>query len=130
MRILLIFCGYFSILLGLIGIVVPIMPTTVFLLIAAYCFAKSSDKLYNKLINNRLLGKYIRNYREKRGITIKHKVFTISLLWISISSSAIFTTDLLWLRILLMIIAISVTIHVYLIKTYREEDDKNRNSTA
>ncbi len=119
---LLITAGSVSLSLGIIGIFVPVMPTTSFLLLAAACYVRSSRRLYVWLITNRYFGEYIRNYREKRGIPMKAKVTTISLLWIMISSSAIFAVDVLWVRIMLFGIAVGVTIHVAMIKTYRPED--------
>lgn len=112
--------GVLSVVFGVIGILVPILPTTPFLLLAAYLFAKSSDRLYNMLINNRLLGSYIRNYREKRGVKLWVKTGIISLLWVTILYSAFFATELLWLRILLICIASAVTYHIYSINTLRE----------
>ncbi|NLO20223.1 MAG: DUF454 domain-containing protein, partial [Ignavibacteria bacterium] len=67
-KFLLIIAGSFSLILGLIGIVIPILPTTPFLLLSAACFFKSSDKLYNKLISSKYLGSYIKNYREKKSV--------------------------------------------------------------
>jgi uncharacterized membrane protein YbaN (DUF454 family) len=109
--------------IGLVGIVVPILPTTPFLLLAAACFLRSSDRLYNWLLNNRVFGRYLRNYIEKKGIPLGVKIFTISLLWTTILISAFIFIDIIWVRILLIIIAIGVTIHLLLIKTYREPPD-------
>ncbi len=121
-RILLIIAGSVSVALGVLGIFLPILPTTPFLLLAAACYAKSSDKLYNKLLNNKYLGKYIRNYRERRGIPKKTKIITISFLWLSILFSAFTATTLLWLRILLFVIAIAVTAHILKLKTLERDD--------
>jgi uncharacterized membrane protein YbaN (DUF454 family) len=56
--------------LGIIGIFVPILPTTPFLLLAAACFMRSSERFYHWLINNRILGAYVRDYMEGKGIPI------------------------------------------------------------
>ena len=123
MNILLIIFGSLNVVIGIIGIFVPILPTTPFLLLAAACYIRSSDRLYRMLIQNKLLGKYIQNYREQRGMTVKHKSIVIALLWSSILYSALFATQLLWLKIVLIIIAISVTIHIIMIRTLK--DGKN-----
>ena len=119
-RIALVSLGTFSLCIGVVGIFIPILPTTPFLLIAAALYARSSQKFYNWLMNNRLFGRYIRSYREGKGIPLKIKLITIALLWITIGISAVFTTDILWLRILLGAIAVGVTIHIATIKTYRK----------
>ena len=72
------------------------------------------------MLHNRFFGNYVRNYIERRGIKLRIKIITLVLLWATIISSAIFATDALWLRILLMVIASAVTVHIILIKTLRE----------
>ena len=104
--------------IGIIGIFIPILPTTPFLLLAAACYARSSTRFYNWLINNKLIGTYIRNYREGKGVPLKVKVFTILLLWITILFSVFFILLISWIKIILIIIAIGVTIHILTIKTY------------
>jgi uncharacterized membrane protein YbaN (DUF454 family) len=118
-RILFISLGTFFVGLGLIGIVVPVLPTIPFLLLSAALYAKSSDKFYNWLINNRLFGKYIKNYRGGRGIPLHIKVVTILLLWVTIGLSIVFAVELLVIKIFLVSIAIGVTIHILLIKNSR-----------
>jgi uncharacterized membrane protein YbaN (DUF454 family) len=107
--------------LGILGIFIPILPTTPFLLLAAACYARSSKKFYDWLINNKLIGTYIKNYREGKGFPLKVKVFTISLLWITILFSVFFILHISWIKIILIIIAIGVTIHILTIKTYMKK---------
>jgi uncharacterized membrane protein YbaN (DUF454 family) len=104
--------------IGIIGIFIPILPTTPFLLLAAACYARSSTRFYDWLINNKLIGTYIKNYREGKGLPLKVKVFTILLLWITILFSEFFILLISWVKIILIIIAIGVTIHILKIKTY------------
>jgi uncharacterized membrane protein YbaN (DUF454 family) len=120
LKYLLIAIGTLSVALGFLGIFLPVLPTTPFLLLAAACYIRSSERFYCWLINNRYCGKYIRDYREKKGITLKLKIYVISLLWITIMASVIFVVDLLAIRILLIVIAIGVTIHLTTLKTIRE----------
>ncbi len=103
------------------GIFLPILPTTPFILLSGFLFSKSSDKFHSWLLNNKFLGKYIKNYTEKKGFPLKEKIFTILLLWITISISAFYFVQLLWLKILLFIIAIAVTIHLVIIPVYKEK---------
>lgn len=107
---------------GIIGIFLPILPTTPFLLLAAACFARSSQKFYNSLMNNRWFGSYIKNYREGRGIPLRFKIFTISLLWLTISASVYFVINNFLIQIILIIIAVGVTVHVLTIKTYKHKN--------
>ena len=126
-RILLFTCGTISVVLGIIGMFLPVMPTTPFLLLASICYSRSSKRFYNWLITNRWCGKYIRNYREGRGIPLGQKIFTISLLWLSIGCTSWFVISLWWVRLILVAIAIGVTIHLMMIKTFRpEEQNTNR----
>ena len=76
--------GTFFLGLGITGIVLPVLPTTPFLLLAAVCYSRGSNRFYNWLTHNKLFGKYIRDYRRGKGISIRAKVFTISLLWATI----------------------------------------------
>ena len=118
-RILLIITGTIFTVIGLIGIFLPILPTTPFLLLAAACYLRSSDRLYKWLLNNRVFGGYLKNYMEKKGIPIGVKIFTISLLWITILFSAFVLIQIIWVRVLLISIAVGVTIHLIMIKTYK-----------
>ena len=109
--------GGVSLALGVIGIFLPILPTTVFLLISAWSWARSSERFYRWLINNRLLGSYISNYRDEKGVTQRQRVLTLALLWIGIGYTAVFIVSKLWLTLLLFGIAVAVTIHMLMLKT-------------
>lgn len=116
---ILIFAGTVCVGLGVLGMFLPLLPTTVFLLMAAYCYSRSSDKFHNWLMNNRLCGAYIRNYRSGKGITARQKVTTILTLWASIGFSIWLLGGRFWLTLLLVLIAGGVTLHLVLLKTYR-----------
>ena len=118
---LLIAAGTISTAIGILGIIIPILPTTPFLLLAAACYIRSSERFYRWLINNRLLGTYIRNYMEGRGMPLRIKVVTISLLWITIGTSICIATQSLGLRIVLMLVAIGVTLHIIFIRPKKED---------
>jgi uncharacterized membrane protein YbaN (DUF454 family) len=121
LRPILVILGFVCIVLGSIGIVLPLLPTTPFLLLAAACFIRSSDNLYQRLISNKHFGRYLQYYREGRGVPISTKVIGISTLWITIGFSAIYATDLLVVRIILVLIAIGVTAHLVVLPTYRPD---------
>lgn len=114
------FFGWLSLILGIIGIFLPLLPTTPFLLLSASLFAKSSKKFYNWLINHKYLGSYIRQFKEDKSISLRTKIISISLVWISIGYSAIYVVPLLPVKILLFIIAFSVSIHIASFKTRKK----------
>jgi uncharacterized protein len=116
-RILLIVGGTVAVALGILGVFVPILPTTPFLLLAAVCYARSSQRFYHWITTNRLFGNYIRNYRAGRGIPLAHKVVTILFLWATITLTAILAVQVWWLRAVLVAVAIGVTWHLVRIKT-------------
>jgi len=108
--------------LGIIGIFIPILPTTPFLLLAAACYMRSSERFYQWLINNRIFGAYVRNYIEGRGMPVRIKIFTILLLWLTIGLSITFGVQNIVIRIVLIGIAIGVTVHIVLIRKRKVED--------
>jgi uncharacterized membrane protein YbaN (DUF454 family) len=118
-RRLLIIAGSLLVGLGIMGIFVPMLPTTPFLLLAAACYARSSPKFYYWLLNNKWFGSYIRNYRQRKGIPLTVKIFTLALLWLTIGTSATFAVQSLTVRIILILIAIGVSIHILTIKTLK-----------
>lgn len=114
---LLITAGMLSLGLGTVGIFLPLLPTTPFLLLAAACFIRSSDRLYQWLIHHRWFGAYIRNYREHRAMTLRAKVVALVLLWGVIGSSAAFATRARSVRAILLLVAVGVTIHLLHLRT-------------
>jgi hypothetical protein len=120
-RTLLLIGGTICLAMGVVGMFLPVLPTTPFLLLAAYCYARSSRRFYERLLTNRWFGEYIRNYREGRGIPLKQKALTIVLLWVTIGYAAGFVVPQWWLRLILVGIASGVTIHLIRTKTYRPE---------
>ncbi len=117
LRIFLVSIGCISLVLGVIGIAVPLLPTTPFLLLTAACFIRSSERLYSWLIKQPWLGTYIRNYRENRAMTRNAKLIMLVLLWIVISHTALFGVSELWLQIMLLVVAVAVSAHIISLKT-------------
>lgn len=98
--------------LGLLGIVLPLLPTTPLLLLAAACFSRSSERFHRRLLEDRRLGPIIRSYQQGSGIPRKAKFTAIGMIWITIPSSALFFVPLPWVRGLLFCIAIGITLYL------------------
>lgn len=126
-KIFLIIIGITSTVIAVIGIFIPLIPTTPLLLLAAYCFARSSQKFYLWLINNRFCGVYLRNYREGKGISLKHKVLILILLWLTIGFSIFLVTNII-LKSLLLLIAVAVSIHLINLKTLKASNMEKQNT--
>ncbi len=108
--------GIISVVLGVAGIVIPVLPTTPFLLLSSFLFYKSSDKFYNWLINHKTFGVYIYNYKTYKAISKKDKIVTLVMLYTTMSIS-FYLINNLYVRILLAVIAIGVTIHILSMNT-------------
>jgi uncharacterized membrane protein YbaN (DUF454 family) len=114
---LFVIAGTIALGIGVVGIIIPVLPTTPFLLLAAICYMRGSQRLYNALVHNRFIGSYIKNYLEGRGMSLKMKVWTLSLLWVVILCTAVLATDSVIIRIILAVVLVGVTIHIFLIRT-------------
>ena len=122
--------GSLSLGLGILGILLPVLPTTPFLLLSAACYLRGSERLYRWLLSTKHLGSYILAWREKKGIALGLKISIISLMFITIAITVIFFVDALWLRILLPAIALMVTYHILRLPTYRKGRDIDDKTPA
>ena len=113
----LIIFGSIALGLGLLGIFLPLLPTTVFLLIAAACYARSSDRLYEWLLNHKWFGSYIRNWREHKALTRRTKISILFVLWFTLTISAVFAVEHIIIRLVLLIVGIGVTTFILSLKT-------------
>lgn len=112
--------GILSVILGTAGIFLPLLPTTPFLLLAAFSFEKSSDKFYALLINNKYFGKYLSDYKEKKGMTLKNKLIAITVLTLGMAKGFLSMNNKFG-KITLIIIFFSVTYHIIKINTLKKE---------
>ncbi|MCU0851957.1 MAG: YbaN family protein [Thermoplasmata archaeon] len=106
--------------LGIIGIPIPILPTTPFLLLAAACYLRGSPRMHAWLLTNRYFGNYLNDYRLGRGMPVKVKVATLALLWTFIGASVLVAVSDTVIRIILLAVAAGVTVHILTIRTRRE----------
>lgn len=111
-RYALIAAGSLFVAVGAVGVVVPVLPTTPFLLLAAACYIRSSPRFYRWLLGNRILGRYIRDYLSGAGIPVRTKITALSLLWLTILISVIYFVEITAVRVLLLIVATGVSIHI------------------
>jgi uncharacterized membrane protein YbaN (DUF454 family) len=114
---LLVSSGTLALIIGVIGIFLPVLPTTPFLLLAAYCYARSSLKLYQALLDNRVFGTFLKNYMEGKGMNVSYKALMLVLLWLVMGATIAFATHSTVLRITLAVVATGVTIHILSLKT-------------
>lgn len=108
--------GHLSVGLGVLGLFLPVMPTTVFLLGAAACYARASAGFYNRLLNSRVFGPIIADWRHHRSMTWKAKAYAIGFVWLGIGVS-VSLVEPLWLRVLLLGVAVAVTGFLLRIRT-------------
>lgn len=118
MKILLNIVGTLALALAILGIFVPLLPTTPFLLLASACYLRSSGRMHRWLTENRLLGPYLLNIQHNRGLPLRTKFIAIGLLWLSLLYSA-YMIPLAWVRLLLLIPGIGVTIYLARMKTLK-----------
>lgn len=104
-----------------LGALLPVLPTTPFLLLAFWLFARSSPRLARWLLTNRIFGEYLENYRSGRGIALRIKIFVISLMWLSIGYCILVLIDGILLQAMLMLVAVCVTFHIASFKTLKRD---------
>jgi uncharacterized membrane protein YbaN (DUF454 family) len=119
-RVFFLVSGFVSLGLAILGIFLPVLPTTPFLLLSAYCFSRSSKKWHQWLLKHKHFGKIIRDYNERRGVSLRIKIFAISFLWITILFSVVVVVEPIVLDFLLITIATFVTIHIFKLQTLRD----------
>lgn len=120
MRPFLVVLGWISVVLGVVALAIPVVPTTPFLLLGAACFARSSPRFYHWLLSHRYFGPPIRNYRDKGGMTRPQKAIALALFWPSILGSAAFAPVRPLARLTLVVCAVGVTAYLLSIKTVDE----------
>lgn len=104
--------GLLSTALGVAGIFIPVLPTVPLLLLAAACFARSSERFHGWLLGHPYLGPMIRDYMDGQGVPLRAKIIAISTIWISISISTLFLIPLFWVKVFLISIGLCVTIYL------------------
>jgi len=106
--------------LGFVGIIVPGLPTTPFLLLAAACYVRSSDRLYSWLLDHKLFGKYIHNFRETRSISLRSKIISLIVMWVMIGLSIYIFIKIIPVKIIIALLGVIGTLVILLIPTLRK----------
>ena len=123
MRIFLIIVGSVSLVLGILGIFLPMLPTTPFLLLSAAAWVKASPSLYEWLVNHRVFGEYIRNFREYRAIPLRVKIISVSLVWLTIGYCIFAVVDeWWWAQVLMFLLATAISWHILSFKTLKKKN--------
>tara|TARA_B110000263_G_scaffold137695_1_gene119445 strand:+ start:214 stop:615 length:402 start_codon:yes stop_codon:yes gene_type:complete len=113
-RLLWIILGSLFVTIGYIGIFVPGLPTTVFLILAAACYIRSSEKLYNWLINNKHFGQLIKDYYEGKGMPLKSKVIALSMMVIFCSFAIFFIFKIWWVDLIIFLAGVTGFLYITL----------------
>ena len=112
--------GILCVLLGAVGVVTPVLPTTPFLLLAAFLFSRSSEKLHNLLLKNRIFGKYLSNYFNNVPVPLKEKLISISFLWAGLGITFYFANLSKTVTVILIVIGVSVSFHIATLGKWRK----------
>jgi uncharacterized membrane protein YbaN (DUF454 family) len=117
LRWILICCGWCCIAAGVIGIFLPLLPTVPFLLLAAACFARSSEQFHSWLLEHSHLGPLVRDYLHSGGIPLRAKRVAIGMVWVSFPVSALLFAQAVWLKVVLLSIAAGITLYLMQLPT-------------
>lgn len=118
---MLVAAGSLCVALAVLGLFLPLLPTTPFLLLASACYVRSSERLHGWLMGNRVLGGYIRAFKERRGIPLRAKFTTVALLWLPLLYS-VYRLDILWLEAVLLTMGVVWSVLIFRMKTLRETE--------
>jgi uncharacterized membrane protein YbaN (DUF454 family) len=122
MKVFLIIVGSVSLALGILGIFLPMLPTTPFLLLSAAAWVKASPSLYEWLLNHKVLGEYIRNFREHRAIPLRVKIYSVTLVWLTIGYCILAVVDeWWWAQLLMALLAIAISWHILSFSTLKKK---------
>lgn len=119
MKFLFAFLGSVSLVLGIMGVFLPVLPTTPFLLLSAALYMRSSQRLYDWLMSHKHLGPYIKNFREHKALPLRVKVVSVTMVWATLLYCAIFVAKEWWMSAIFIAIATGVTVHILSFKTLK-----------
>ena len=120
MKFLFAFLGTVSLMLGIMGVFLPVLPTTPFLLLSAALYMRSSQRLYNWLMSHKHLGAYIRNFREHKALPLRVKIVSVTMVWATLLYCAVSVAKTWWMSLVFIAIAAGVTIHILSYRTLKK----------
>jgi uncharacterized membrane protein YbaN (DUF454 family) len=112
--------GTLALAAGIVGAFLPVIPTTPFILLSAWCFFRSSSKIYQWVISNETFGPTIENFQKGKGITVNTKIRAVVMMWLTISISVYFFIRNMYIIAFVYLIAIGVTVYLYKLPTLKE----------
>lgn len=121
LKIILNVLGSCFLVLAILGVFLPLLPATPFLLLASACYLRGSERLHRWMMNHRLFGSYLKNIQQRRGIPVRAKIISAVLLWLSISYS-IYSINIFLVEMLLILMGITSSIMIFRMKTLKESD--------
>ena len=119
MKFLFAFLGSVSLALGIMGVFLPVLPTTPFLLLSATLYMRSSQRLYDWLMSHKYLGAYIRNFREHKALPLRVKIVSVTMVWATLLYCAFFVAKEWWMSAVFIVIATGVSVHIISFKTLK-----------
>lgn len=120
MKYILIFLGTVALIMGVVGVFLPVLPTTPFLLLAAALYMRGSGRMYNWLLSHPFLGEYIRNFKEYKAIPLRVKVVSVACVWVTLLYCAFFVAREWWMSALFVVIAFAVSFHILHYRTLKK----------
>jgi len=129
-RLLLVILGTICVIVGLIGVVLPILPTTPFMLLAAWCYMRSSRRFYNRIMNNKVFGPILREWRLHRSIPRRAKTMAMILMPSTFAISILFFVPIFWVQILLTIMCLGMLYFIWRIPVRNISADSADNNTS
>ena len=120
MKVLFAILGSVSLALGIMGVFLPVLPTTPFLLLSAALYMRSSQRLYGWLMSHKHLGEYIRNFREHKALPLRVKIVSVTMVWATLLYCAIFVAKEWWMSAVFIAIAVGVTVHILSYRTLKK----------
>ena len=118
-KILLSLAGYIALTLGAIGVILPLLPTTPFVLLASLCFTQANPKIAQALRKNRILGPYLEHWYAGAGVPLSYKIKVVAFTWLGLGYS-IYVVETFWVQTLLVFIGLAVSGHIFLLKNARK----------
>ncbi len=108
--------GVISLLLGIIGVVTPVLPTTPFILLSGYCFARGSERFHDWILAHRYFGPMIRAFRDEKRIPLKAKIFATAMIALTMSVTAIFFVKKVYAIVAMASVGVAVVTYIWTFK--------------